>query len=184
FGPVSGRARVNRVTGGLSLGLELPAFPLGEAATGAADRVAPGLARHLTGLSGAAAVSADLTYAPDAAKKWRHDVRLDLKDARFTHPDVPWPVEKIAASVRVVDGRVKVDDATAQVAGSAVKLSLETRAEASGGREPPDATGSGGSRPPLASGDALARAEDQLQRFDLTVSGVALDDNLFKHLPD
>ena len=93
----------------------------------AAERFAPDLAPHLGGLNATASVTADLTYTPDAAKKWRHDVRLDLKDARFTHPDLPWPVEKIAASVRIVDGRVKVEDATAQIAGAAVKLSLETR---------------------------------------------------------
>src|SRR5262249_12140229 len=153
--------KVNRYNGALSLGLEMPEFPLGDVAAGAADRFAPELAPHLAGLTATAAVSADLSYTPDAARPWHHDVRLDLKDARFKHPDLPWPAEKLAATMRVVDGRLKVDEATAVVNGAKVKLSLETRAD------PPsrDAQRS-------AQDEPLKRLEDHLQRLDLTVCGV------------
>ena len=36
YGALNARARVNRLTGGLSLGLEMPAFPLGEVAAAVA----------------------------------------------------------------------------------------------------------------------------------------------------
>ena len=73
----------------------MPEFPLGELAAGAADRFAPDLGAHLGGLNATAAVTADLTYTPDAEQKWRHDVRVDLKDARFTHPKLPWPSRRL-----------------------------------------------------------------------------------------
>jgi hypothetical protein len=188
YGPVSARARVNRVTGALSVGLEMPEFPATEA-TAAAKRFAPDLASHLGGLTATASIAADLTYTPDAPKKWRHDVRVDLRDAKFTHPDLPDPVEKITATLRVVDGRAKIDDATATVNGAKVKLSLETRtaseALASGGRKPPDSPASGGLRPPLAREEgALRKLEEHLQRIEVSVAGVPLDDALFKQLPE
>lgn len=176
FGPVSVRGKVDRVTGAFSLGLEMPDFPLGEVAPVAADRFAPDLATHLTGLTATAAVTADVSFTPDAARPWRHDVRLDLRDATYTHPKLPWPVEHIAATVRVVDGRARVEDATARVNGAKVKLSLETRGGSVGAeRRTPNA-----GRP----GDALRDLEDHLQRAEVTVTGVGLDDALFKHLPE
>jgi hypothetical protein len=174
YGGVNVRARVNRLTGALSLGLEMADFPLGHVAADAAKKFAPELAKHLGGLTSTASVSADLTYLPEAGQKWRHDIRLDLKESRFTHPDLPWPVEKIAASVRVVDGRVKVDNATATITGAEVRLkSLETRAEGRFGVD-------GQKRDE----DSLARLEDHLQRIDVEVTGVPLDDALFKQLPE
>jgi hypothetical protein len=174
YGGVNLLARVNRLTGALSLGLEMSEFPLGEVAAGAVERFAPELSRHIGGLTATAAVSADLNYAPESARKWRHDIRVDLKDTRFTHPDIPWPVEKIAASVRVVDGRVKVTDATAEISGAAVRLSFETREKSR------KETGGDGQK---KGEDPLARLEDHLQNIKVELMGVALDDALFKRLP-
>src|SRR5207248_9722927 len=113
----------------LALSVDLSDFPLGEAAVPAAQRFAPELAPHLAKLTATASVKAELTYAPDAAPQWRHDVRLEMKEGRFEHPELPWPVERITATVRSVDGRVKVEDATAQIGLAKVRLSLETRAD-------------------------------------------------------
>lgn len=188
FGPLTARAKMNRITGTLVLGLEMPEFPLGEVAATVAARFAPDLAPHLTGLAATAAVSADLSYTPDApVNKWRHDVRFELKGARFTHPDLPWPAEQLGCTAQVVDGRLKVDELTAVVNGAKVKLSLETRADAvSGGRQPAELRSHAvGSPAPHATNDTpLKRLEHHLQRFDLSVAGVALDDALFQHLPD
>lgn len=175
FGPVTARARMNRITGAMSVGVEMPEFPLGEMAAAAAERFAPELGTHLAGLTATAAVTADVTYTPEAARKWHHDVRVDLKNARYTHPDAPWAVEQITGPVRVVDGHVKVDDVTAVVHGANVKLSLETRTDRSRARHTPTVD---------ATADPLKRVEDHLQRLELSVTGVTLDDALFKHLPE
>ncbi|MBN9121211.1 MAG: hypothetical protein J0I06_19010 [Planctomycetes bacterium] len=172
YGPVSVRGRLNRITNHLSFSAEMSEVPLGEAAVPAARRFAPELAPHLAKLTATANLKADVTYAPDAVPQWRHDVRFEVKDARFEHPDLPWPVEKIAAAVRSVDGRVKVEKATAQIGQARVQLSLETRADAapSVGGAPTD--------------DPLQRFEAALQRLEISAAGIALDDALFDRLPE
>jgi len=186
YGPAEIRARLNRVTRYASVGVDLPAFPLGPVAAAVAERFAPDLAPHVAKLTAAAAVKADLTYAPDATPAWRHDVRVDVKDGRFDHPDLPWPVEKIAVKVRSVDGRVKVEEATAKIGNAALKLALETRHDSTVRGPTPaplpltgSATGGIGSDP-----DAFARLEEHVQRAEATVTGVALDDALFARLGD
>ena len=172
YGPADLRGRFNRINKHLSLSAGLSAFPLGEAAVPVAQRFAPELAPHLAKLTATANVKAEITFAPDANPPWRHDVRFEVKDARFEHPDLPWPVEKITAAVRSVDGRVKVEDATAQIGPAKVRVSLETRSDAvpAAGAPPAD--------------DPLRRFEDNLQRLDITAAGVPLDDGLFAHLPE
>ena len=174
FGPVQIRARANRVTRHASVGIELPEFPLGAVAPVAAERFAPALVPYLGKLTATAAVQADLTYAPDTTPTWRHDIRVEVKDGRLEHPDLPGPAEKIAVKLRSVDGRVKIDEATAKIGPALMKVSLETR---------PDRAKSRDSRESAAA-DPLARLEEHLQRIELTFSGVPLDDALFARLGD
>jgi hypothetical protein len=175
YGPVHLRGRMNRITRQCGVGLELADLPVGPAVVAAAERFAPGLAPHLAKLTATAAVQADLTYTPDTAPAWRHDVRVELKDGRFAHPDLPWPVEKLAMKARSVDGRVKIEEATAQVGSALVRLSLESRAdlvsrEAKAAAGAPDA-------------DPLQQLEERLQRLDVAVGGVPLDGPFFERLP-
>ena len=174
FGPVTLRARMNRITNQTSLGVEMTDFAVGNVAK-LADRLAPALAPHLLKLTATASIKADLTYTPDAATAWWHDVRVEVKDGRYEHPDLPGVVEKLAAKARSVDGLIKVEEATAQIGGAQVKVSFETRAD-----QPAANTGG-----PLRQGDdMLAAVEDQLQRIDVSVSAVALTDELFARLGD
>src|SRR5439155_15303617 len=96
-------------------------------AAAAAERFAPALAPHLVKLAATAAVCADLTYTPDATPAWRHDVKVEVKDGRFEHPDLPCPVEQLAVKVRSVDGRVRIEELTARVGDAHVRAVLETR---------------------------------------------------------
>ena len=120
-------------------------------------------------------MKADLTYTPDAIPQWRHDVRFEVKDARFEHPDLPWPVEKIAAIVRSVDGqregrgrdRADRTGEGAAVAGNAQRRHRRRRRPA------------GPTRRPAA--PVRGRGSSELE---ISAAGVALDDNLFEHLPE
>ena len=174
LGPVHLRGRMNRISRHVVLGIDLTELPVGEAAVALAERYAPAVAPHLAKLTGTAAIQAELTYTPDAAPAWRHDVRVELKDGRFTHPDLPWPVEKLAVKAHSIDGRVKVEEATARVGTATVKCSLESRA---------DLIGRGPQANPSVEADPLQGFEDHLQRFDVSVGGVPLDGPLFDHLP-
>ncbi|WP_439622413.1 hypothetical protein [Gemmata sp.] len=185
FGQVLVRAKVNRANGEASVAVEVPEFPLGEAAGLAAARFAPALAPHCQGLTATAAVTAVLSYSPDAARKWGHDVWFDIKDAKYVSPDVPWPIERIAARVHVENGKVSVDGATAQVNGAKVRLSLETRRNlAAAAERQTDATASGtGAGTEDGAGPALRKLEDLFQRVEMSVSGVGIDDDLVSRLP-
>lgn len=180
YGPVNVRGRLNRINNHLSLSAEMAEVPLDTAAVPAAQRFAPELAVHLAKLKAVASIKADVTYAPDMVPQWHHDVRFEVKDARFEHPELPWPIEKITATVRSIDGRVKVEDATAQVGAAKVKVSLETRTDvANMGAQPTERREA---RP--TEQDPFTRVEDAVQRIEVTAFGIALDNSLFDRLPD
>jgi hypothetical protein len=175
YGPVAVRARYNKLTRHLSLNVEAPELPLGPAVQSAVKRAAPDLAPHLAKLTATANVRAELTYAPGGpGPHWKHDVRFSVKDAHFEHPDVPIAVEKLSASVRSVDGRIKVEEASALIGGTKVRLSLETR---------------GDGLPALAlqgandGGDPLKAIEDNLQKLEVHATDLPLSEALFDQLP-
>ncbi len=89
FGPVHLRGRLNRINRHLNLSVELAEFPVGPAAVDAARRFAPELAPHLAKLTAVANVKAEFNYAPEASPQFRHDVRFDVKGARFAHRTCP-----------------------------------------------------------------------------------------------
>jgi hypothetical protein len=184
FGPFAARAQVNRITRHSTVRLELTELPVGPAVVAAAGRFAPHLAPHLTRLSATAAIKADLTYVPEATPAWRHDVRVEIRDGRFEHPELPWPVEQIALKAHSVDGRVRVEEATARFGPAQIRASLETRTEDRGqkadDRKPTTEPVAPASREPKASADEiLACLEDRLQKLEVSVGGVPLDDTLF-----
>lgn len=197
YGPVAARVRFHRLTRAVSLVVELPEFPLGEVAPLAAERFAPQLAQHLTGLRATAAVTADLTHTPEAAKPWRYDVRVEVRDARWTHPALPGAAERLTLTARVTDGRLRVEDASAELHGAQVRCFLETRAATApepgtapgpAERLPPVSPPSESESRPLAAADPddadLRRLEEYLQRAEVSLTGLPLDDALFAALPE
>ncbi len=187
FGSVAVRGRINRTNGEMAIGIEMPQFPLGEAIPLAAAKFAPDLAGHLTGLTATAAVTADLTYTPGAAQPWSHDVRVEMSGAKFTHAECPWPIEQIAAIVHITNGQVKTNDATATVNGAKVKLSFETRLDSANPERPTlreTATPAVAVESTAPHIDAIQSLEDHLQRAELSITGVKLGDEIFKHLPE
>src|SRR5262249_48508851 len=134
-------------------------------------KYAPAAAAHVAKLAATAAVKADLTFTPDATPAWRHDIQLEIKDGRLEHPDLPWPAEQIAVKARSTDGRVRVEEAAAKVGPAQVRVALETR-------EPGGAT----PQAPTDKDDPLAAVEEQVQKADVSVAGVPLDDALFARL--
>ncbi len=173
YGKLVLRARMNRMTRHVSSGLDLPEFPLGDVAPTVAERFAPALAPYVGKFTATAAVKADLNYTPGADPPLRHDIRVEVKDGRLEHADLPWPIEQIAVKVRSLDGRLTVEEATAKVGSARLQATLEVRDH---GPDEPITAG--------PSADALAQLEGRLQRIEATVSGVALTDQLFTRLGD
>jgi hypothetical protein len=164
--------RVNRLTGQVQTGVELPELDLGADLAKLAVAIRPEAAEYLSRLSGRAGLRADVSFNPEAADPVQYDVRVAVSDGRFTDTRLPGPVEQIAAVVHVRNGRVQVEQATAKVSGAAVELSLETREMLS-------------LLPPIhgeVESNPLHVLENHLDHATVTVRGLALNDNLFMRL--
>ena len=180
WGAVTLRARYNRLDGSLAAGVEWPACAVQQALAIGGSRLWPGLHEHLRGLEAVAAISADIGYVPQKSPSWRCDLRLELRDGRFQHPDLPWLVDKLTASIQVKGQKVIVEQASGEIAGASVQLHLESR----NGQEEETISAVRGSRGTNSHPSSwLQRLEENLQRLELTIQGVALGDTLFEHLP-
>ncbi|MCS6863733.1 MAG: hypothetical protein RMJ56_06570 [Gemmataceae bacterium] len=180
YGAVSWRGRFHRLTHHLALSVEVSALPLGETALAMAARYAPELVPHLDKLTATAKVRADLTYTPETGA-WRHKVTLHVTDARFEHPDLPWPLENITATVQSENGFISVDRATARIGAAKVTLSLETRPDLPAASRTSSGHLAAGTTP---TDDPLRKLENNLQRLEVTATDIPLRDSLFERLPD
>lgn len=179
IGPVILRARFNRLEGSLAAGVELPACPLQAALARWGNRAWP-WREAWRGLEAQATISADLTYLPQKSPPWRYDLRLEVRDGRFQHPDLPWPVENLSASIQVSRQKILVERASGEMAGATVHLSLESR---NWETETPPSSAPTPSSASASRPGWLQRLEKYLQRLELSVQSVALEDALFQHLP-
>jgi hypothetical protein len=151
-------ARLNRRTGQATVRAELPDLPLGP---DLADLLAPYLPdpAPLWAVTGRLGLAAEVSREPDAAP--RYDLRVTLRDGRIAHDALPAPIEGITVAARLADGRLTVEKATARLGASAVEASLATGNLLTGRSDSP---------------------EDLLDRAEVTVRDLPLDDALFDRL--
>ncbi len=174
YGVVNARARVNRLSGGLSLGLEMPDVPARRSRGRNRREVRPG---------------------PRSAHR-----RADRHRLRERRPQLhPGRREEVAARYPARPEGRALHAPGHPVAGREDHRVRAPRGRTryGEGRHRPDRRG----RCQLVAGNApweretrnpkpeerktpVQQLEDQMQHFDLSVTGVPLDDNLFKHLPD
>jgi hypothetical protein len=107
-GPVKVSARLQRPTDVLSATVQLPSVPVGPPLIQRLTFLQPETAAHLRQLSGSGSVRAALTYRPRATPALKYDVTVALQDGTFSHARLPFPLEKVVASARCVDGAVPV----------------------------------------------------------------------------
>src|SRR5262249_10849753 len=127
FGPLTVRGRFNRVSNQVSMGVDFTDLPIGASTQALAARYVPDIAPVLAKLMAHAQINADVRYPPGTAASLHHEVKLTIKQGTFTDPELPWTLEKIEGSARVVDGSWKIDKATAQAGPVALEVTLETR---------------------------------------------------------
>jgi len=143
-------------------------------------------------------VKADLVYKADARTPLQYDVKLEMKDGRFEDAMLPWPLEKIAGNIRLHDGRLTIDKLAGKLGPATVELSLESKTGLLISKTPGEPTILGPRvRPPVVSQllrapllcypeyecqDPLKMAEERLEKFELNVAGLSLDDELFARL--
>jgi hypothetical protein len=164
LGPVRFRASIHRATFAASMDLDLSAITLNADLAQRISGYRPELASHLSGLSATGQVRAKLQIPADPSKPVAHDVTVNLRDGRWSHPRLPRPLEAISFSTRLVDGVLPEAKLTATCAGAkldarAVDVKIPT------------------SRPDIAAIDHL------LRELDLNVDHLMVDDEVLARLP-
>ena len=123
---VSTAVRYDRTTKQATARVEAPDVAFSPDLAPAFAKLCPTLADHLSQLTAKVGVRADV--ATHADRPPTYDVRFDVRDGKFEDPQLPWPVEQIAGTVRLHDGKVTVEKATAKLGKATAELSLESRA--------------------------------------------------------
>ncbi|MFO0843658.1 MAG: AsmA-like C-terminal region-containing protein [Gemmataceae bacterium] len=164
LGPVRFRASVPRATLAATVELELPAVPVNADLARRLDGAYPQAAAHLAHLAGQASVSARLQVPDDPAKKLTYDVSFQLNRARFSHPILPRPLERLQLTGRLVDGVVPAATLTATCGTTR----LEARAA--------------DVRLPTSAAD-LDEPERLAGELDATARQLVVDDDLLARLP-
>ena len=173
--PVGVAAQVFRPTGHATVRVEIPDITFTPDLAPALAKLSPDAVEYAEGFSARLGVTADLVADPGGPVPLKYDVAVAVRDGRFEMPDLPWPVEKIAATVKVKDGRLTVEGGSAKFGKASVELGLETRA----GIGPLPAGPAKDATP-----DPIARIQDKIERLDLTIRDLHLDDEFFAKMPE
>jgi hypothetical protein len=183
--PLTVAGRVHRQTLAGSVRIEIPDLAVTPDLAPAAARLDPQLADVLSQVSARVGLKADLATTGDPARPVKADVRLDVRDGRFDDPSLPWPAEQVSASVRIADGKLTVEKGTARLGKAVATFRCESRPAA----DPAPPVG-GPKRyaparliPVPACNDPLSDAESRLERYEIELRGLTLDDDLFAKLP-
>ena len=110
-----------RATREIELTLSTRDTPL---STKLAQRLAPLFAgAPLEGLDVAGALDIDtkIRWQPDAPL--RYEVTARLRDTAVRHPSLPMPIDKLAATIRIADGNITIENATARSGATTIAAS-------------------------------------------------------------
>ena len=201
--PVTVSARLNRTSGQLTAQIETAQLEVSPDLAPAMAGVHPKAEAYCRQFSGKVTVKADVTVPGVPGQPVKYDVRVGLVDGRYEDPELPWPLDRLAGTVRLADGKVTVEKMTGKLGTAAAELTLESKADllcgadAGGGAAVPGVVGVGPRRPPVILAHQFARAlgpaggcdddplravEERLERFELKVLALSLDNDLFARL--
>ncbi len=181
--PVGVSAQFNRVSHAVAAHVEVPDLAVGPDLAPALERLHPALGQYLEQFTARVGIKADLSLGAEPGRPLRYDVTLAVRDGRWANDNLPWPLEHLTAEVQIQDGKVTVRKGAGKLGKAAVAFDLETRTPA----EPPvlstPSSGAGNRRPGEGAG-LLAALEERIERAELTLRDLALDDELISRLPD
>ncbi len=175
-------AKYHRLDKSVSARLEVPELAMVPDLAPAFARLDPTLADYLSQFHATLGVKADLRV--EAGQLPKYDVKVEVREGRFEDERLPWPLEQIAGTVHMKDGKLTVEKATARFGKSTAELTVETRCAAA----PVAATGTpqvlpATVAPPAAPAGLLEQVEEKVERLHITVRQLALDDEFFAKLP-
>ncbi len=202
--PVRVGVRIHRPAGQVSVHVETDEVQLGADHAALFAKIAPAAAEYAERFSGAVSVTADVSTTADSVQPAKYDVKVKLRDGKFTDPAVPWPLSQVAGTIRLCDGKVTVDKLTGKLGTALAELTAESKPDVlcpkkGGGRaEVPGVVAFGPRWPPVRLAhrlvvppveeptcDPMAAVEGKLDKFELKVFALNLDGEPFAKLtPD
>jgi hypothetical protein len=121
-GPLQVQARWQWERHEVTLTLKAPQMPIGPTLVQCLSRYFPEIGEHAQRLEGVAGLEAAVSYRPDSAQPWSHDLRWHLRQGKLHHPLLPVALEDLEAEVRCVDGQVALERLTARAGQARVSL--------------------------------------------------------------
>lgn len=202
--PVRATVRLNRPANHTTIHIETDEVKIGADHAPLFAKLNPQAADYAERFSGAVSVTADLSTNTDSAQPPKYDVKVRLRDGRYEDPLIPWPMSQMAGTVRLCDGKVAVDKLTGKLGTATAELSVESKPDllcpkkAGVMVEVPGVVGRGPRWPSVRLAhrllvpapdeptcDPMVAVEKKLDRFELKVFSLNLDDEPFAKLtPD
>ena len=177
--PMSVTAKYHRLDKSVAARLEVPELLMIPDLAPAFAKIDATLADYLSQFRATLAIKADLKIEPGVDPKY--DVKIDVHDGHFADESLPWPLEQITGALQVQDGKLTVEKATARFGKATAELSLETRTL---GPKPAGHTAAVALPVPAdEEPDALAAFEEKIERLQVTLHQLTLDDEFFAKLP-
>ncbi len=167
-GPVQISGTWQRDSGQTSLTLDATAVPIGPPLVERLAGLCSQLSTHAQDLTGNGSLHATFDYRPASSRPWEHDVTFTLKAGRFSHPEVPFTVEGIAASLRCVNGHIDRIEASGHAGPTGVRATVDDITLPLG----------------CAGPESCCVLEDLFQKLELTIDNLPVDRKLFERLPD
>jgi hypothetical protein len=167
-GPVRVSGSWQREGGRTTLTCDAPNVPVGPALLGRLSGACPEVAEHLHELSGSGNLHATLDYRPGTPRPWEHDVTLSLSQGKFSHKQLPVPLEGITGSLRCVNGHIDRAEARARAGAASVHVTVD------------DVTlpfGCTGSQP-------ACTLDEVFRKLDVTIDNLPVTQELLRSLPE
>ncbi len=182
--PFHASARIHRGTGRIELRTEFPDLIIGESLSQLVQQFDPGISSLLTASSGKLDLRAQVTYCRELPLDY--DATATIRELNFAHDWLPDRVTCSSGRVRVRNGMVTIEQLVARMGQAELKLSLQTRTPVI----PPIPGNESVTNPAVlvsrTKSPAPARSfewEEDLERIDLSLERITIDDHFFRRLP-
>ncbi len=204
--PMRATVRVHRTAKHVSAHVETDEVQIGPDHAPLFDKVHPKAADYCAKFGGGVSLTADVSTATDPAQSLKYDVKVKLRNGQFDDINLPWPLSDLSGTVRLNDGKVSVEKMTGKLGTATAELALESKPDLlcsvpHVGRPQVPGWVAAGPRwkpmlfahrlaPPLPAAPCpdtlnMAAVEEKLDKFELKVFSLSLNEGLFTRLtPD
>ncbi len=158
----------------------MPDIPLGAELARALEALCPEASDYAKPLSGKASAHLDVVWRCDRTPALLHDLRFQLRQGRYEHPNLPLPVEQIEAVVRSRNGDITIDKATAKTGQGTIVFSLDLPHDSPA---TPQAPAPSGNDSHANDSSPFHDLNERVRSIDLAITKLVVAPSLFDKLP-